>query len=213
MEIFSLSPNPKFKISEQLLTELSTALQTQGWFTSSQLVPSPICHQLLKQLQKHHEAKTLKKAGIGQGSLQQVLSGVRGDFIRWLDEQSPTALESDFFTWLESLKNSLNEQLYLGLQSSEVHYVVYPPSSGYDKHLDVFKSDSRRLLSFVLYLNEKWLEEWGGELLIFKEDDPNHLEIKILPLFSQCAIFLSGKIYHQVNFTTRTRFSVTGWLK
>jgi len=196
-----------------LFDELAEGLRARGWFASRALVPREICEALLGQLQEHRSQGLFKKAGIGQGARQQVISEVRGDFIKWIDDESPTEKEQSFLTWLAELEAQLNSRLFLGVSSHEMHYACYPPATGYQKHLDVFQADSRRVLSLVLYLNRDWKPSDGGELSLFSEADPNHLEIKIAPEFAQCAMFLSDKIYHQVEFTNRERFSVTGWLK
>ena len=192
-------------------------------------MPLHICEDLLKQLLLHKSKNQLRGAGTGQGADAQPLGTVRGDEIYWLDRDQPTPLENDFNLWLKTLTLELNQNLFLGIDSSEVHYAFYPPSRGYQKHIDVFQKNSDRLISFVLYLNKKWQVKDGGELLIYKErvgklDDHNdgqpegpssdELEVaRIAPRFGHLVLFLSGSIYHKVNFTNTERFSVTGWLK
>jgi SM-20-related protein len=192
---------------------LYDALGARGWYSSSELVPREICENLREQLQLYRSSGVLKPAQVGQGPRQQRLSEVRGDSIKWLEPQALTPFEKPFWAWLESFKAQINSRLFLGLSSQEIHYAAYPPGAGYQKHIDVFQKDAQRVLSIVLYLNDAWKAGDGGELSIFSEDDPNHLEVKIIPEFARCAVFLSGKIYHQVEFTNRERFSVTGWLK
>ncbi len=211
METSFLSPlnDGKAVLSNDLIDQLTS----QGWLVSDHLVPHKICEELLLQLQQHQNSGHLKKAGIGQGSQQKIASEVRGDYIQWIDESTPSPHEIDFLKWLNGLKEQLNSQLYLGLSSQELHYAAYPAGTGYQKHRDVFKGESLRVLSFVLYLNKYWKPGDGGELSIFSEDNPDHLEVKIDPVFSRCVIFLSDKIHHQVEFTNQVRFSVTGWLK
>ena len=60
----------------------------------------------------------------------------------------------------------------------------------------------------MIYLNEEWAEGDGGELVIYK----NSGEMKIQPLASRCVLFKSDQIEHEVLFTNKPRYSLTGWL-
>lgn len=188
-------------------------LNSKGWHSSDSLVPPPLCEKLLRQLVKHRANHQLRKAAIGSGSQKQVEAEIRGDFIFWLDEKAPTALETNFFLWLSQLIKILDRQLMMGLCEAELHYAFYPPQTQYQKHRDVFKTKSDRKLSFVLYLNKDWGPEDGGELILFDEQNPELETARIAPQFGRLVVFLSENIYHQVNLTNRERFSVTGWLK
>lgn len=192
---------------------LLMALQQKGWYSEEQALPDNICQNLLKQLKTHIQEGALKPAQIGTGSQKQRNSAVRGDSILWMNPESPLPTEIDFWQWFDSFFSLLNKTLYLGLVDKELHYAVYPPQSHYEKHVDVFQSKSSRKISFVLYLNEAWTPLHGGELSLFNEQNPELLEAKITPNWGRVVIFLSDRIYHQVNVTNQVRFSVTGWLK
>lgn len=45
-----------------------------------------------------------------------------------------------------------------------------------------------RRLNFLLYLNEDWLEEYGGHLQLWSQD-MSRCERRILPIFNRCVVF------------------------
>ena len=54
----------------------------------------------------------------------------------------------------------------------------------------------------ITYLNQKWKEEWGGQLTI----ERNGQQHSILPMQGRCVLFLSGVIDHQVHSTWNDRY-------
>ncbi len=195
------------------LSQLKQDLLEKGWSASDDLVPKEICTDLWAELLSIRHQSLLKKAHIGRANQKQIDSDVRGDFIYWLDPFNPADTEKKFMGWFTQFVNALNQNLMLGLSDFELHYAFYPPSTQYQKHIDVFKSNSQRKLSFVLYLNQNWQPSDGGELILFEEKNPECESARISPQWGRLVLFLSDAIYHQVNFTNRERFSVTGWLK
>ncbi len=202
-----------FQPSETLKSALLEGLRDRGWFASPELVPTAIARSLREQLLLHKDSNSLKPAEIGRGAQKQARPDVRGDSILWIDFANPSELEKDFAEWLAEMKSFLNENLHLGLRTQELHYAAYPAGTGYQKHKDCFEKTDDRVLSFVLYLNEQWSADLGGQIFIYNEQNPDEKEEEILPVFPQCVIFLSANISHEVNMTKRERFSVTGWLK
>ncbi|MBY0385254.1 2OG-Fe(II) oxygenase [bacterium] len=196
------------------LNELAQDLTLKGWHLSPDLIPKDICEELLEQLIVYQQSTdSFSKAQIGQGADKKSRSEIRGDFIRWLEPAQPELNEKKFFSWFETFQQNLKQKLLLSLNEFELHYAFYPPHTNYEKHIDVFQQNSSRILSFVLYLNKDWQPSDGGELILFKEKNPDEEEVRISPHFGHLVVFLSSKIYHQVNFTNRERLSVTGWLK
>ncbi len=195
------------------LKPLVQDLNTKGWHVSESLVPLDLCEDLLSQLLLHKQMSELKKAQIGQGVETQIQKEIRGDYIRWIDFTKIAPDEKKFADWLDLFLQKLRPELLLGLREYEFHYAFYPPQAHYEKHIDVFQKNSSRQISFVLYLNKNWAPSDGGELVLFEEKDSNQEAQRVSPHFGHLVVFLSDRIYHQVNFTNRERFSVTGWLK
>ena len=71
------------------------------------------------------------------------------------------------------------------------------------------KNDNNRKYSLINYLNENWLEEDGGQLLVYQNDTVQ----KISPQSQTAVFFKSDEIEHEVILAHRNRMSITGWLK
>jgi SM-20-related protein len=61
----------------------------------------------------------------------------------------------------------------------------------------------------VSYLNQNWLEDEGGQLVVYHEEEV----MKILPTNQKAIFFQSDVLEHEVVVATRPRMSITGWLK
>ena len=155
------------------------------------------------------------QAAIGNAFNEKIIQSIRGDKIRWIDEQNMNEIEKIFFEKVNDFIDYLNQTCYLGIEESEFHYAVYPEGTFYQKHVDAFKNDDRRTLSMVLYLNdEDWKDEFGGQLRLFLPKENGSEEIlDIQPLAGRLAIFDSKTIPHEVLKVNKPRYSITGWLK
>lgn len=156
-----------------------------------------------------YQEDEFKKAAIGNQFTEQIVKAIRGDFISWIDEARLEPAEEVFFAKINNFKNYLNRTCFLGIQDHEFHYALYPKGTFYKRHLDTFQNDDSRKLSIVCYLNdEDWQPEYGGELVLYKEED-----ITIYPLKGRVVIFESQIIEHEVKPVEQKRLSITGWLK
>ncbi|MFV1921650.1 MAG: 2OG-Fe(II) oxygenase [Methylotenera sp.] len=140
---------------------------------------------------------------------------IRGDYIAWLDEADTSPAVMAYFRKMEMLRLLLNTQLFMNVQELETHVAVYPVGSTYQKHLDQFSHGfagqiQHRQLSAVLYLNQNWQSQHGGELRLHI-NDCNHLDIS--PNAGRIVLFLSAKFWHEVLPAQRERLSLTGWFR
>lgn len=149
-----------------------------------------------------------KKAGIGKSKLHQINESVRGDYIQWIEKKSAHPSLIVYLDRLEHLIQYLNQCLFLSLKDYEVHMTIYPAGSFYKRHLDQFNRDDHRKLSVICYLNEDWLESYGGQLRIY----PENQAIDFFPIAGRLVCFRSDQIEHEVLPATRTRLSITGWI-
>jgi SM-20-related protein len=108
------------------------------------------------------------------------------------------------------LRLELNAHALLGLFELELHYAWYPPGAGYERHVDQPQGRVQRLVSLVLYLNEGWAPEAGGELRIF-DAAGGHRDIA--PVAGRLVCFLTPGREHAVLPTQRDRLSVSGWFR
>ncbi len=120
-------------------------------------------------------------------------------------------MQPQIFAFLEGLRQQLNESFFLGLQSFECHLAHYPPGARYESHIDQARSsigaESERAISFVIYLNEAWQKDDGGELVFCQSGE------LVLPLLGRLALFRSDTIEHEVLPSRRDRWSLTGWFR
>jgi SM-20-related protein len=149
-----------------------------------------------------------KKAGIGNKQSLHIQEAVRGDYIKWLDRQHAPKPIRVYLQRLDALIQYLNPALFLSLKDFEVHMTVYPVGSFYKRHLDQFQKDDHRKLSVILYLNNDWHKQLGGELRMYLPDQTKDF----LPVAGRLVIFRSDEIEHEVLPATRERLSITGWV-
>src|SRR5690554_5100855 len=161
-----------------------------------------------------YEAEKFRKSAIGNRLNEEIDKSIRGDFILWIDEKNVNDSESLFFQKINDLINYLNQTCFLGILHKEFHYAVYPQGTFYKRHIDTFQNDDRRKLSIVCYLNEDgWQPEYGGELVLYLNENGEETEKVIYPFPGRVVIFESQIIEHEVKPVKTERMSITGWLK
>ena len=169
---------------------------------------------LVNRLHERRMAGQFRAAGIGNQRVT-VENTVRGDEILWIEEATATQEEQAFLQRIGAFVEYVNQTCYLGLREYEFHYALYPPGTFYKRHLDQFRSDSRRKLSVICYLNTDWKETDGGQLAVYLPgaNGTSEQQIIIQPVASRLVCFESGRLEHEVLPATCERLSVTGWLK
>lgn len=182
---------------------------TDQFAFSDHIFDKEIIDGLRKNLLSLYKNDDMDPAGIGNKFAYTKNLKIRGDLIHWLNEDSDNLFEKQFFSIINSFIQHLNRTCFTGIKDKEFHYAMYETGSFYKRHLDQFKSDSGRKYSFVLYLNDNWQDDEGGEILIYNGED----ERKYLPLGGRCVFFKSDEIEHEVLKASRDRLSIAGWLK
>ena len=163
----------------------------------------------LAQIQTLFDSE-FRPARVGKNERLKRVEEIRGDWIFWLDPQNaPIELKTQI-TFLNELKNKLNQHFYLGLKDFECHLAKYPAGSFYKKHVDRFSNDSSRSVSFIFYLHEEWKESDGGELVLY--DKKNEMLKTISPEPGSVMVFMSEDFPHEVKICHRERRSLTGWM-
>ena len=178
-----------------------------GFLSSSETTALSTC------LRSRREAGQFRLAGVGNQRVT-VETAIRGDEIHWLDEATAVPAETAFLERVGQLVQYLNQTCYLGLRDHEFHYALYPIGTFYKRHLDQFRSDSRRKFSVVCYLNADWQDTDGGQLALYLPGaDGSERQITVAPVGGRLVCFDSGQVEHTVLLATRDRLSLTGWLK
>lgn len=202
------------KIENKNQTNFDALIQTiamQGYVICDDFLPAETISALRDIAYKRYANDDMRAAKTGLVSKTQ--SAIRGDHIAWLDEQDENTAIQTYFSHMHSLKDALNQQLFMNIQSLETHFALYPIGGVYQKHLDQFSHGNNaksRQLSSILYLNNDWQVEDGGELRLHLSED-EHLDI--LPTAGKLVLFLSAKFWHEVRPAKRERASLTGWFR
>ncbi len=188
-------------------------LATQGWAVCENFIDESLVQQLVAEEREMLANGKFREAGIGKGDSFQVRPEIRGDEVRWLDQDFLTESQQRYWDKIDVLRQQLNQECYLGLKTFEFHFTHYPKGAFYKKHLDQFRQVRYRIISCVLYLNENWQEGDGGKLRIYLPDGSEEDFVDIAPKAGTLACFRSEDIHHEVLPTNVERYSLTGWLR
>ncbi|MFN0032573.1 MAG: 2OG-Fe(II) oxygenase [Flavobacteriales bacterium] len=183
--------------------------EEKGFYVFHEFISNKETANLRNEIETLMNNEEMKLAGIGKAENFQVNQLQRGDFIQWIDESNAIEPAKIFLSLLHEIVATLNRNFYLGITDIECHYTHYPTGTFYKKHVDRHRQQSHRIVSFVLYLNEKWNVEDGGQLRIYHDDESYN---DVIPQEGTLAIFLSEK-EHEVLKTNRPRQSITGWMR
>jgi SM-20-related protein len=184
-------------------------LRESGWSVERDWLSHQDLTHLTVAFQQWKAENRFTPAKIGQGQSLQQHGGIRGDETWWFDLHAPPVELRPILERVEQLKIEINRSLFLGLKDWEVHLATYPPGAGYKKHLDRHQLQSSRKLSLVLYLNENWQKEDGGELVIYNQAGDELTRVS--PEGGTLVMFLSEDFPHEVLPAKRERRSLTGW--
>jgi len=197
----------------ELADQIAATLADRGWCVSADFVPPLLASQLRFEARQRWQAGEFRHAGVGRGETLELRPDVRTDRVHWLDPDALTAAQRRYWGRLEQLRLAVNRQMFLGLFEFEGHLAIYPPGTYYRKHLDQFHGIGGRQLSCILYLNDAWDDDDGGQLRIYTDpDDPDAFEA-VLPHGRQLVTFLSARFLHEVLPARRERLSLAGWFK
>lgn len=180
-------------------------LFTNGWYLWDDFLSLSEVRELKNILPQQWQP-----AGIGRDEQHIVTSSVRRDEIHWITP-AMGSIAMNYLTKMETIRQNVNQNLYLGLFEYEAHFARYMPGAFYKKHYDSFQGSSNRRLTTVLYLNENWVDENGGCLRLYNNKD-EHLA-DIAPQAGRLAIFLSEQFPHEVLPAHCERLSITGWFR
>ncbi len=193
-------------MNEELYAKIIDALVDDGYILLEDALPQ----ELLSRLTHYATTSTnYKSAGISNAQNFHIDTTKRRDKTEWIDEDG--SLFSQYLSFCEGLRISLNRSLYLGLTYYEAHFARYEKGDFYEKHLDAFFGSKNRVVTTVLYLNEAWQEDNGGELLLYEED--TKVIERVVPKAGTLVVFLSDKFPHEVLPAKVKRHSIAGWFR
>ena len=186
------------------------ALAGPGWGVFPGFLPETAVAGLREESSKLRASGRFHRAGVGRG-VASLRDDIRGDEVCWIEPGAVGAATDALLERMDDLRRTLNRELFLGLFDAELHYALYPPGTGYQRHLDRFRDDDKRTLTVILYLNEDWRAEDGGQLRFWPNEHTAPLEI--VPQGGTLVAFLSERHWHEVLPARRERRSLTGWFR
>ncbi|EJM79212.1 2OG-Fe(II) oxygenase [Pseudomonas sp. GM55] len=192
-----------------LLLRIVDDLAEHGWSQQNIFLSQDLTRALAAECRKRAAEGELAPAAVGRGPSSEIREGIRGDHIQWIDPGQAEACDS-YLSLMDSLREAINRGLFLGLEDFESHFAMYPPGAFYLQHVDRFRDDDRRMVSAVVYLNDGWLPEHGGQLRMYLDNDRVY---DVEPVGGCLVVFLSGEVPHEVLPATRDRLSLTGWFR
>jgi SM-20-related protein len=151
----------------------------------------------------------LRPARIGRGANERCADDIRGDSIAWLETPADD-VERALVGRLDALRGELNQELMAGLVDFEGHFARYPAGASYRRHIDRLAGTDVRVLSAVLYLNEEWTDEDGGQLRLHLGDGGSR---DVAPIGGRLVVFRSERFEHEVLPARRDRMSFTAWFR
>jgi SM-20-related protein len=168
---------------------------------------------LAAEAERRWVQQEFRAARIGTGASLHTAAAIRGDSIAWIDDSALSPAQAVYVAQLEQLRQTLNRELFLGAFDLELHFARYPVGAFYSKHLDRHAHTQARVVSCILYLNQAWQREDGGQLRIYTRAEEAESHIDITPLGGTLVTFLSGDFYHEVLPARQPRLSITGWMR
>jgi SM-20-related protein len=197
-------------VSEKIID----ALASSGCYIGESIFGSDLSSRLRVRAQSLYEQNALSAARIGRTTKLSRETAIRSDAIRWLDEAPDDRSEREAMDAVNALRQTLNETLFLGAQTCELHFAHYAPGAFYKTHRDRFADDDARIVSLVFYLNDDRPIDAGGELVIYS-DAPSETRVlhRVSPRAGTMVAFMSERFPHEVLAASRDRFSLTGWLR
>lgn len=198
-----------------LFEAIANDIVNKGYSINPYALPQDLTSLLLQHITKMPETN-FKRAGIGRAKEHIINDFVRTDEICWIAGNSEAG--SAWINWTSDLQCYLNKRLFLGLFSFESHFSHYAKGDFYKKHKDAFKGEDNRVLSVVVYLNQYWSADDGGELVIYPDKKAKSTligngEISVTPSFGTIVVFLSEEFPHEVLPALRDRYAIAGWFR
>jgi SM-20-related protein len=200
---------PADALNHAATARVADALVRDGYAVYDDLFTADLLHALHADCQAAAAAGDLRPAGVGRGAAGGRSASLRGDSTLWIEAGPLHPARTALLQRLDALRIDLNRRLTLGLRSFEAHYAVYPAGAWYVRHVDRFRSDDARVVSFTCYLNPQWAAKDGGALRLHVAPTP----LDVLPVLGRGTLFLSDEIEHEVLPAARARYSIAGWFR
>lgn len=193
-------------------SKMMADLADKGLYIHSDFLPKNLTQTFDQWYGQVRNQNLFKPAKIGVSHQSNLNTKIRSDFIYWIDS-FPSEL--DFLTsFFSEFIKQVNSELFLSLKRYELHLSCYEPGSFYKTHIDRSQHHNQnRILTFILYLNQNWKNQDGGQLVVYTPDKHKQELIKVTPEFGTLVVFRSEMYPHEVLTANKERRALTGWFR
>jgi len=195
-------------LTPSIFAHITQAIAQHGYCVIDNALPANISHALHQHMTTT-PTKDFRGMGVGRAGQLHIDQDYRSDTSLWLDGKHTA--EQDYLQWMEQLRLTINQDLFLGLFDYDAHFAHYAPQSFYKRHTDAFQGLSNRKLTTVYYLNPDWLPDDGGELIMYADENSSNAFQTITPQMNRLVVFLSESFPHEVLPAHKDRYSIAGW--
>lgn len=188
---------------------MAAALTKTGYAVVEDALPFACWEGLRVEAELLLEGAAFAEGRIGHGVATHQDAVTRSDSLCWLDPEMPAG--GRYLRWMNELRLMLNRDLFLGLTAFEAHYAHFPVGGFYGAHLDRYQDSNARVLSAVLYCNQDWPADAGGDFVMY--DAQGAVCLTLAPRGGTLILFLSAGALHEAKAALRGRWSVAGWYR
>ena len=199
-------------------------LHNHGYCTIDAFLPPPTTpplHALQADIDHLDATGAFTQGGMQAGESWKAVD-VRGDRVCWLSNDRPNPHSVSHV--LAALHNAVAELAAVldgwpGVASSS-QLAVYETGGRYVRHLDVRRGGGGpvRRLTAIVYLNEGWQSDWGGQLRLYGRcgivaGEESETSVDVFPVYGRLLLFASEEVEHEVLPATHRRVAITTWFK
>lgn len=194
---------------DDIFDAILNQLDEKGFAVVDEFISQQSVETLLRYGHDAIDNGEFNQAGIGRQQGFHTNDAIRKDHVHWLTQQTIQQECPQLYNHINSLIEQLNRICFSGINQCEFHLANYEPGAYYKRHLDQFKNNGDRRFTIIVYLNNQWQTQDGGQLVVYGDKGSQ----TILPQAGRLVFFPSDKLEHEVLPANRARWSFTGWLK
>lgn len=199
---------------EDQLASIAAEIAALDWAVVPTFLDPGTVGALRREAESRRAGGRFRAAAVGRASGVAIRPELRSDLLSWIEPDDAAAAVNAYLLAMEGLRRAMNRRLYLGLMTLESQFALYPPGTFYGRHLDRHRDSDERILSCVLYLNENWAADDGGQLRLYLPDgEGGERACDLSPEGGRLVVFLSDRVPHEVLPARRERFSVASWFR
>ena len=197
-------------------------LQSQGYVVIPDFLPADLQAALRQDVSILRSDQKFKIAKIGQDSTNTLNQEIRMAETCFLGptklQDIPSDARQQLYDVLDQVRSDLPGPLDPNL--TELLYAYYPTGGFYRRHRDAIPGSASVLRSYslLLYLNENWTPNDGGQLRLHRDSGGDFLPngedanfVEVAPTGGTLVLFQSEKVPHEVFDTNAERLAVVGW--